>query len=66
METHFNVLISLPGSGSLTIEEAFGWMKTIESLRKSHFVGHAATGWAFTFAAAYNPTRLPALMAEAA
>ena len=41
-------------------------MITIESWRNSHFVGHAATDWAFTFTAAYNPTRLPALMAEAA
>ena len=48
------------------IEEAFGWIKTIGGLRKTRFIGHARTDWAFTFAAAaYNLVRLPKLLAAA-
>ena len=48
------------------IEEAFGWIKTIAGLRKTRFIGHARTDWAFTFAAAaYNLVRLPKLLAAA-
>ena len=48
------------------IEEAFGWMKTIASLRQTKLRGLAKVDWAFTFvAAAYNLVRLPKLMASA-
>ena len=48
------------------IEEAFGWINTIAGLRKTRFIGHARTDWAFTFAAAaYNLVRLPKLLAAA-
>jgi len=48
------------------IEEAFGWIKTIAGLRKTHFIGRAKTDWSFTFAAAaYNLVWLPKLLAAA-
>jgi transposase len=49
------------------IEEAFGWMKMIGGQEKTKFRGRDRVGWAFTFAAAaYNLTRLPKLLTEAA
>ncbi|PWC56525.1 hypothetical protein TSO221_01810 [Azospirillum sp. TSO22-1] len=46
-----------------TIEEVFGWIKTVAGHRKSRFRGTARVGWAFTFAtAAYNLIRLPKLL----
>jgi hypothetical protein len=46
------------------IEEAFGWMKTTGTMRKTRHRGTARVGWMFTLtAAAYNIVRLPKLMA---
>jgi IS5 family transposase len=45
------------------IEEVFGWMKTIGSLRKTRHRGTARVDWQFTLvAAAYNLVRLPKLL----
>ena len=45
------------------IEEAFGWIKTVGSLRKTRHRGTARAGWMFTLtAAACNLIRLPKLM----
>jgi hypothetical protein len=47
------------------IEEAFGWMKTIDGQEKTKFRGCDRVTWAFTFAAAaYNLARSPKLIAE--
>ncbi|MCW5963104.1 MAG: transposase [Bryobacterales bacterium] len=44
------------------IEQAFGWMKAVGSMRKVKLRGRAKVGWAFTFtAAAYNLWRLAKL-----
>jgi hypothetical protein len=44
------------------IEEAFGWAKTVASLRKARHRGLPKIDWQFTFAmAAYNLVRLPKL-----
>jgi len=49
------------------IEEAFGWMKTVAGQRKTKFRGTNRVGWSFIFAAAaYNLTRLPKLLQDAA
>ncbi len=49
------------------IEEAFGWMKSVGGLRRPMLRGLPRVGFAFTFAAAaYNPVRLPKLLAGAA
>lgn len=48
------------------IEEAFGWIKTVAGLRQTRFRGRARVDLAFTFSiVAYNPVRLPKLLAEA-
>jgi transposase len=48
------------------IEEAFGWIKTTGSLRKTRHRGTQRVDWMFTLtAAAYNLIRLPKLMATA-
>jgi transposase len=45
------------------IEEAFGWIKTTGSLRKTRHRGTVRVGWMFTLtAAAYNLVRLPKLL----
>jgi transposase len=45
------------------IEEVFGWMKTVGSLRKTRHRGTARVDWQFTLvAAAYNLVRLPKLL----
>jgi transposase len=45
------------------IEEVFGWMKAVASLRQTRHRGQARVGWQFTFtAAAYNLIRLPKLL----
>jgi transposase len=45
------------------IEEAFGWMKTTGTMRKTRHRGTARVGWMFTLtAAAYNLIRLPRLL----
>ena len=47
------------------IEEAFGWMKTTGTMRKTRHRGTARVGWMFTLtAAAYNLIRLPRLLPE--
>lgn len=44
------------------IEEAFGWIKTTGTLRKTRHKGTLRVGWMFTLtAAAYNLVRLPKL-----
>ena len=49
------------------IEEGFGWMKTIGGMRKPKYRSREKVAWSFTFAAAaYNPIRLPKLMAQRA
>jgi transposase len=49
------------------IEEGFGWMKTIGTMRKTRHRGTARVGWMFTLtAAAYNLVRLPKLLQAAA
>ena len=46
------------------IEEVFGWVKTIGTLRKTRHKGTDRVGWAFTLAAAaYNLIRMPKLLA---
>jgi len=41
------------------VEEVFGWMKTVGSLRKTRHRGRAKVGWSFTFTAAvYNLVRI--------
>lgn len=48
------------------IEESFGWIKTVGSLRKTRHRGIARVGWMFTLtAAACNLMRLPKLLAAA-
>jgi transposase len=45
------------------VEQAFGWMKTIGSMRKLHHRGGPRVNWNFTFtAAAYNLVRLRTLL----
>jgi transposase len=45
------------------IEEVFGWMKTVGTLRKTRHRGIATVRWVFTFtAAAYNLVRMRNLM----
>jgi hypothetical protein len=46
-----------------TIEEVFGWLKTVASLRKTRHRGVLKVGWIFTFAAtAYNLVRMRNLL----
>ena len=41
------------------VEEIFGWLKTVATLRKTRHRGVARVGWMFTFAtAAYNLVRM--------
>jgi hypothetical protein len=48
------------------IEEAFGWIKTIDGLRKAKLRGLPRVDWALSlFAAAYNIVRAPKLIAMA-
>lgn len=48
------------------IEEVFGWLKTVASLRKTRHRGVQKVGWIFTFAAAaYNLVRMRNLLAPA-
>jgi transposase len=48
------------------IEEAFGWIKTTGTLRKTRHRGPARVGWMFSLtAAACNLVRLPKLLEEA-
>lgn len=48
------------------MEEVFGWMKTLGSLRKTRHRGGALVGSMFTLTAAnYNAMRLPTLLADA-
>ncbi len=48
------------------IEEVFGWLKTVASLRKTRHRGVQKVGWVFTFAAtAYNLVRMRNLLAPA-
>jgi len=48
------------------IEEVFGWLKTVASLRKARHRGVQKVGWVFTFAAtAYNLVRMRNLLAPA-
>jgi transposase len=48
------------------IEEVFGWLKTVASLRKTRHRGVLKVGWVFTFAAAaYNLVRMRNLLAPA-
>jgi transposase len=48
------------------IEEVFGWLKTVASLRKTRHRGVQKVGWVFTFAAtAYNLVRMRNLLALA-
>jgi len=48
------------------VEEIFGWMKTVGTMRKRRHRGKARVGWMFTFAAAaYNLIRIRNLTAEA-
>ena len=48
------------------IEEVFGWMKTVGSLRKTRHRGVFKVGWVFTFAAAaYNLVRMRNLLSLA-
>jgi hypothetical protein len=50
-----------------SIEEAFGWAKTVAGLRKACHRGLPKIEWQFTFAmAAYNLIRLPKLLRPAA
>jgi len=50
-----------------TIEEVFGWMKTIGGQRKTRYRGTPRVGWMFTLsAAAYDLIRLPKLLGAAA
>jgi hypothetical protein len=46
------------------IEEAFSWIKTVVGQERTKFHGRERVGWAFALAAAaYNPARLPKLLA---
>ena len=46
------------------IEEPFGWMKTVATLRKTRHRGRALVEWLFVLtAAAYNLVRIPKLLA---
>ena len=48
------------------IEEVFGWLKTVGSLRKTRHRGVLRVGWVFTFAAAaYNLVRMRNLLSLA-
>src|SRR5438445_10001078 len=48
------------------IEEVFGWLKTVASLRKTRHRGVLKAGWVFTFAAtAYNLVRMRNLLSPA-
>ena len=48
------------------IEEVFGWMKTVGTLRKTRHRGLQTVRWVFTFtAAAYNLVRMRNLMSPA-
>jgi transposase len=48
------------------IEEVFGWLKTVGSLRKTRLRGLFKVGWVFTFAAAaYNLVRMRNLLSPA-
>ena len=48
------------------IEEVFGWLKTVGSLRKTRHRGVLKVGWVFTFAAAaYNLVRMRNLLSLA-
>jgi transposase len=48
------------------IEEVFGWLKTVGSLRKTRHRGVLKVGWVFTFAAAaYNLVRMRNLLSPA-
>ena len=48
------------------IEEVFGWLKTVASLRKTRYRGVLKVGWVFTFAAAaYNLVRMRNLLSPA-
>jgi len=48
------------------IEEVFGWLKTVASLRKTRHRGVLRVGWVFTFAAtAYNLVRMRNLLSPA-
>ena len=48
------------------IEEVFGWIKTVGTLRKTRHRGLETVGWIFTFtAAAYNLVRMRNLMSPA-
>jgi transposase len=48
------------------IEEVFGWLKTVASLRKTRHRGVQKVGWVFTFAAtAYNLVRMRNLLSPA-
>jgi transposase len=44
------------------IERFFAWLKTTAGLRKTRHRGHRKLDWNFTFAAAYNLTRLATLL----
>ena len=47
------------------VEEIFGWMKTVGTLRKTRHRGPDRVGWMFTFtAAAYNLVRIRNLTME--
>jgi transposase len=49
------------------VEEIFGWMKTVATMRKTRHRGTDRVDWMFTFtAAAYNLIRMRNIMAEAA
>jgi hypothetical protein len=49
------------------VEEIFGWMKTVATMRKTRHRGRAKVDWIFTFAAAaYNLTRMRNILAEPA
>jgi len=50
----------------MRIEEVFGWTKIADNLRKTRHRGLERVRWVFTLtAAAYNPIRLPKLLAAA-
>ena len=49
------------------VEEIFGWMKTVATMRKTRYRGTDRVDWMFTFtAAAYNLIRMRNIFAEAA
>jgi hypothetical protein len=48
------------------VEEIFGWMKTVATIRKTRHRGRDRVDWMFTFtAAAYNLIRMRNILAEA-